>query len=75
MSEPWRDLTPDEAVPANEKNGRKYFGYGHSQCAELIDQKKLPTPFAMYDGGRTKFWLGRQIIDHHRARQAAGGDA
>jgi hypothetical protein len=64
-------LDPDQLIRATERNGKKYFGYGHSQIAALIAQGALPAPFALYEGAAAKFWTGAQIRSHHLARQAA----
>jgi hypothetical protein len=65
------ELDPNQLIRATERNGKKYFGYGHSQLAALIAQGVLPAPFPIYEDGAAKFWTGRQILEHHHARQAA----
>jgi predicted DNA-binding transcriptional regulator AlpA len=62
------DLDPNEII--RPKDGRKYFGYGHSQLAELIKQGEIPPPFPLSETGVAKGWTGRQIIEHHRRRIA-----
>jgi hypothetical protein len=64
-------LHPQELVRVTEKNGKRFFGYQHSQRDELIRRGLIPAPFEPYPGAKFSFWTGQQILDHHAARIAA----
>lgn len=68
-----KGLHPDEVVRV--KHGKKYFGLGHTAQADAIKAGKIPKPFSIVEGGRAKGWLGKQILEHHRRRQASADDS
>jgi predicted DNA-binding transcriptional regulator AlpA len=63
------DLDPNQIIRKSE--GRKYFGFKHSQLDEKIKDGSIPAPFPLSENGRAVGWLGRQIIAHHQKRVAA----
>ena len=63
------ELHPNQIIRISE--GRKYFGYGHSQLEEKIKSGEIPAPFPLSDSGRAMGWTGRQIIEHQARRAAA----
>jgi predicted DNA-binding transcriptional regulator AlpA len=63
------DLDPNQIIRKSE--GRKYFGFKHSQLDEKIKDGSIPAPFPLSENGRAVGWLGRQIIAHHQKRLAA----
>lgn len=69
MKEKSEELDPNQIVRMSE--GRKYFGYKHTQLDEKIKTGEIPAPIPLSDSGRAKGWLGHQIIEHQRARMAA----
>ena len=68
-------LHPQELVRVTEKNGKRFFGYQHTQRDELIRRRLIPAPFEPYPGAKFSFWTGQQILDAscgtHRCAQAA----
>jgi predicted DNA-binding transcriptional regulator AlpA len=70
MSENLKGLEPDELV--RWQDGPKYFGLQRSQLDDNIRKGLIPAPFSIVEGGRAKAWTGRQILEHHQRRQAAG---
>ena len=69
MSQKLEQLDPNQIVRVRE--GRKYFGYGHSQIDEKIKSGEVPAPFPLSDSGRAMGWTGRQIIQWQAERAAA----
>lgn len=45
-------LHPQELVRATEQNGKRYFGYRHSQLDVLIRRGLIPAPFEPYPGAK-----------------------
>ena len=64
-------LHPQELVRATEQNGKRYFGYRHSQLDVLSRRGLIPAPFEPYPGAKFSFWTGEQILAHQAARIAA----
>ena len=66
MADKTMELHPNQIVRWSE--GKKYFGYRHTQLEEKIRTGEIPAPFLLSDTGRAKGWTGRQIIEHQRRR-------
>jgi predicted DNA-binding transcriptional regulator AlpA len=64
-------LAPDQIVRWRE--GKKYFGYGHTQLVEKIAAGEIPAPLNLSDTGRAKGWLGSDIIAHQQRLLAKRG--
>lgn len=62
-------LHPDQVIRFGE--GARWFGYKETQLRDLIAKGAIPAPFRLSPGGRAVGWLGRQILEFHRARLAA----
>ena len=69
MNQKLDELDPNQIVRFRE--GRKYFGYAHSQLDEKIKNGEIPAPISLSDTGRAKGWTGRQIIKWQAEREAA----
>jgi hypothetical protein len=54
-----------------KKFGPFYFGLSLAAIDLAIKAKKLPTPFAVLEGGRAMAWTGGQLIDFFEERQQA----
>ena len=68
MSDEIKELDPNQIVRWSE--GRKYFGYKHTQLDEKIKSGEIPAPFPLSNTGRAKGWTGRQIIEHQQRLRA-----
>ena len=64
-------LHPNQVIRLKE--ARRYFGYGHSRLAEMIDSGEIPKPVAL--GERSRGWLGSQIIEWQQQRLEAAAKA
>ena len=70
--EKFEELDPNQIIRLVE--GKKYFGYGHTQLDVKIKAGEIPAPVSLSPSGRARGWLGRQIIEHQRRLLAAAQD-
>jgi hypothetical protein len=65
-----KELNPHQII--RYEDGPAFFGYRPTVLAEKIKEGSIPTPKYLAPApSRARGWTGQQIIDHHRALDAA----